>query len=597
MLACAPNGGGQKDAMADEQKQREVDLLVAGAGPAGMTAALVASLQGLSVLICEKSDQVGGTGSTSAGTLWIPGNRQSRQAGFDDSAAKAEDYLDALIGSASGRDLRTAFLKTAPAAIDWLERNSEVKFAPCGRHPDYRSNMKGAAVAGRAIIPEPFDGRLLGAAFARLRPPIPEYMLFGGMMIAKADIPPLVGRFKSLANFTHATALLARYAIDRLRYRRGTRLTMGNALTARLFYSLKKRGIEILFNAPIDALDCRDGRAVGATIRTVDGELHVKVRNGVVLATGGYGHNRRYREAFMAQPVPVHSMSSEFNHGDGIALGERLGARIAPQEHRRSGLWTPASVTPRADGSKGLYPHLLLDRAKPGLIAVDARGERFVNEAVSYHDFVEGMFDAGDKSPSLAPSSSPAIPCYLICDAAFIKKYGLGLVYPGAGNLRRLLRAGYLKRADTLDGLAGAFAIDAAGLRRTVERHNGFAQTGIDVDFGKGETELNRFNGDAGHKPNPCIGPLAIAPYYGLEIWPADIAVSTGLSTDAHARVLDGNGQAIAGLYACGNDMASMTRGSYPGPGTTLGPGMVFAYRAAMHAAGREPLEEPIARG
>src|SRR5579885_794511 len=96
--------------------ERNVDLLVAGAGPAGMTAALVASLQGLNVLVCEKSRQVGGTGSTSAGTLWIPGNRQSRNAGFDDSAERAARYLDALIGTAVNRDLRLAFLKTGPAA-------------------------------------------------------------------------------------------------------------------------------------------------------------------------------------------------------------------------------------------------------------------------------------------------------------------------------------------------------------------------------------------------------------------------------------------------------------------------------------------------
>ncbi|MGH6674276.1 MAG: FAD-dependent oxidoreductase, partial [Xanthobacteraceae bacterium] len=501
-------------------EQREVDVLVAGAGPAGMTTALVASLQGLSVLLCEKSGQVGGTGSTSAGTLWIPGNRQSKRAGFDDSAAKAETYLDALIGSGSGRELRTAFLKTGPAAIDWLERNTALKFAPCGRHPDYRSAMKGAAVAGRAIIPQPFDGRLLGADFARLRPPIPEYMLFGGMMIGKADMPALLGRFRSPANFVHAARLVTRYLIDRLRYSRGTRLTMGNALTARLFYSLRRRGVEILFDAPIEAVARRDGRVIGATIKTADGAIHVTARKGVVLATGGYGHNKKYRDAFMAHPVPAHSMASEFNQGDGIAIGETLGARIAPEEHRRSGLWTPASVTRRADGSKGLYPHLLLDRAKPGLIAVNAKGERFVNEAVSYHDFVEGMFDAHDKSGSLSPS----IPCYLICDAAFIKKYGLGDVYPGAGNLRRLLKAGYLKRGATLDGLAAELGIDAAGLRRTVERHNAFARTGVDTDFGKGETELNRFNGDAAHKPNPCVGAIGTAPYYGLEIWPADIA-------------------------------------------------------------------------
>jgi succinate dehydrogenase/fumarate reductase flavoprotein subunit len=567
-------------------QQREIDLLIAGAGPAGMTAALVASLQGLSVLLCEKSGQIGGTGSTSAGTLWIPGNHQSRNAGFDDSADKAQEYLDALVGSASGRELRTAFLRSGPAVIDYLERNSDVKFVPCGRHPDYRSNMKGAAVSGRAIIPEPFDGRLLGADFARLRPPIAEYMLFGGMMIGKADIPPLVGRFKSPANFRYAAKLLARYLIDRLRYPRGTRLMMGNALVARLFYSLRKRNVEILFNAPIAAIDDRDARAAGATIKTASGDVYIKVRKGVVLATGGYGHNKRFREAFMARPAPAHSMASEFNQGDGIGIGERLGAHIAPEEHRRSGLWTPVSVTTRSNGSQGLYPHLLLDRAKPGLIAVNALGERFTNEAVSYHDFVEAMFDANTHAPS--------IPCYLICDSAFIKKYGLGIVYPGAGNLRRLLNSGYLKCGDTLESLAALLGVDASGLRRTVERHNGFARTGIDLDFGKGETELNRFNGDDAHKPNPCLGPIASAPFYGLEIWPADIAVSTGLSTDANARVLDDAGQPIAGLYACGNDMASIMRGTYPGPGTTLGPGITFAYRAAMHAAGMEPIEEPI---
>src|SRR5215475_4789174 len=135
----------------------EVDLLIAGAGPAGMTAALVASLEGLKVLLCEKSDQVGGTGSTSAGTLWIPGNHQSRAAGFDDSPDQADRYLNALIGEATNRELRNAYLRTGPKAIDYLCARSDVQFLPCGKHPDYRSNMPGSAVAGRAIVPEPFD--------------------------------------------------------------------------------------------------------------------------------------------------------------------------------------------------------------------------------------------------------------------------------------------------------------------------------------------------------------------------------------------------------------------------------------------------------
>ena len=553
---------------------REIDLLIAGAGPAGMTAALVASLEGLDVLLCEKSDQVGGTGSTSAGTLWIPGNTQSQAAGFNDSAEQAERYLSALVG-ATHRDLRNAYLQTGPAAIDYLCARSELRFVACGTHPDYRSNMAGAAVAGRAIVPVPFDGRLLGGEFRRIRPPIPEFMLFGGMMVGKADLAPLIGRFQSAANFIYSVKLFARYLIDRLRYPRGTRIMMGNALVGRLFYSLRKRNVPILFNASIeDVIGDRNGVA-GARIKVGEEEIAVKTRKGVVLATGGYAHNKSLREAFMPQPVPARCMSYEGNRGDGVAIGQRLGATIAP-EHCTSGLWTPVSITTRADGSNGLFPHLVLDRAKPGLIAVNSAGRRFVNEAASYHDFVLAMFESH--------KTVPAIPAYLICDAAFLKTYGLGIVYPGHRNPKKFVDSGYLVRGATLDELAGKIAVDAVQLRDTVARHNRFAETSVDIDFGKGETEFNRFNGDAGHAPNPCIGPIAVAPFYALAVWPADIAVSTGLATDADARVLGGEGKPIPGLYACGNDMASVMAGSYPGPGTTLGPGIVFAYRAAMHA-------------
>ena len=378
---------------------REVDLLIAGAGPAGMTAALVASLEGLDVLLCEKSDQVGGTGATSAGTLWIPGNSESKAAGYDDSAEAAERYLDALIGRSTNRELRAAFLRTGPVAIDYLSARTDVTFLACGTHPDYRSNMPGAAIAGRAIIPQPFDGRLLGEDFRRVRPPIPEYMVFGGMMVGKTDIPPLIGRFQSVANFIHCAKLFARYLADRLKYPRGTRLMMGNALIARLLYSLRKRKVPILFDAAIvDFIGDRHGIS-GARIVLGGSDIVIKVRRGVVLATGGYAHNKSLRAAFMPQPVPRHSMSHAGNSGDGITIGQRVGARIAPEEHGNSGLWTPASITTRPDGSQGLYPHLVLDRAKPGLIAVNSAGRRFVNEAASYHDFVEAMLESHEEYP------------------------------------------------------------------------------------------------------------------------------------------------------------------------------------------------------
>jgi len=557
--------------------EQEVDLLIAGAGPAGMTAALVASLEGLDVLLCEKSDQVGGTGSTSAGTLWIPGNTQSQAAGFSDSAEQADAYLTALIGEATNRGLRDAYLKTGPTAIDYLCARTDVQFLACGPHPDYRSNMAGAAFAGRAIVSAPFDGRLLGDEFRRIRPPIPEFMVFGGMMVGKVDIAPLVGRFQSVANFIYSVKLFARYLADRLRYPRGTRVMMGNALIGRLFYSLRRRGVPILFDTSIvNVVGERDG-VTGARLNVGGKDVLVRTGKGVVLSTGGYAHNERFRQAFMPQPVPAYSMSYEGNRGDGVAIGQRLGAAIAP-ERCTSGLWTPVSGAPRADGSKGMFPHLVLDRAKPGLIAVNSAGRRFVNEAASYHDFVLAMFESH--------KSAPSIPAWLICDASFIRKYGLGIVYPGHRNPEKFVDNGYLMSARMIDKLADRIAVDAAQLRETITRYNGFAETGVDVDFGKGETGLNRFNGDAGHKPNPCVGPIATPPFYALSIWPADNAVSTGLATDIDARVLDIDGKAIPGLYACGNDMASVMGGSYPGPGTTLGPAIVFAYRAAMHARG-----------
>ncbi len=563
--------------MKEMDAERSVDLLVAGAGPAGMAAALIASLEGLDVLVCEKSDQVGGTGATSAGTLWIPGNSQSRAAGYSDSIEAADAYLSALIGEGTNRELREAYLQTGPQAIDYLCARTEVQFIPCGPHPDYRSNMPGAATAGRAIIPQPFDGRLLGEDFRRVRAPVPEFMVFGGMMVGKADLAPLIGRFRSFANFIYSAKLFARYLADRLRYPRGTRIMMGNALIGRLFYALRQRKVPILFEASIvDVLGDRRG-VTGARLNVAGKDVVVTARKGVVLATGGYAHDKAFRDAFMPQPVPSFSMSYEGNDGAGVAIGQRLGAALAP-ERCTSGLWSPVSVVPRADGSQGLFPHLVLDRAKPGLIAVNASGRRFVNEAASYHDFVLAMFEAHKQAPS--------IPAWLVCDAVFLKKYGLGVVYPGHRDVGKFVDSGYLMRAATLDELAGKIAVDSVELRATVARNNGFAQTGVDVDFGKGETELNRFNGDLGHKPNPCIAALATPPFYALAVWPADIAVSTGLATDADARVLDADGKAIPGLYACGNDMASVMGGSYPGPGTTLGPAIVFAYRAAMHAKG-----------
>ncbi|MGE0776104.1 MAG: FAD-binding protein [Sphingomonadaceae bacterium] len=323
----------------------EVDLLIAGAGPAGMTAALVASIEGLSVMLCEKSSQVGGTAATSAGTLWIPGNRQG--GGAADEAAG--DYLDALVGNRAGGDIRKAYLERGPRVIDYMVESGEIAFLPCGVHPDYRSELPGAAVEGRAIVPAPFDGRLLGRDFARVRPPIGEFMVFGGMMVGKQDIPNLLNRFRSLDNFSYSAKLFARYLRDRLRHARGTRLVMGNALVAQLFYRLRRRAVDIRFDAPLVDLITGKGVVEGAVLSVEGRHMRVRARRGVILATGGIAYNQALREATMPTPSPF-SMACETDTGDGIEAGMRVGAALGGKDHITSAVWTPVSVTPAAQG-------------------------------------------------------------------------------------------------------------------------------------------------------------------------------------------------------------------------------------------------------
>jgi len=565
--------------MAEAAWDREADLVVLGAGAAGMTTALVAALEGLQPLLVEKTAQVGGTMSTSAGTIWIPGNRQSRAAGFDDTAQAGATYMDQLIGAPDHQGLRAAYLSTGPDVVDYLHARTEVRFVPSGRHPDYR-DLPGAAVSGRALAPATFDARVLGRDFERVRPPIPEFMVLGGMMAGKDDIPKLINRFRSPANFFYAGGLFLRYLRDRLRYSRGARVVMGNALAARLFHSLRRNNVPVLFESTVEQVLREDGgRVCGVVLRSGGRTLRVKARRGVVIATGGYGHNAQMRKQFMPAPTPPFTVACESNTGDGIALGLGLGGTVAPEQQGPGAFWTPVSVTRRADGSRGVFPHLSLDRAKPGLIAVNGAAQRFVNEAASYHDFVEGMY--------ASHRTVPTLPAYLICEAGFVARYGLGALHPGTTDLRKAEREGYLVTAPTLDALARRLQLDPQALAATVARYNDLARAGRDTDFGKGETELNRFNGDPAQQPNPCLRPIEHGPFVGLAVWPAEIGTSTGLVTDADGQVLDARGRPVGGLYACGNDMASIMSGSYPGPGTTLGPALTFGYRVALHAAGK----------
>jgi succinate dehydrogenase/fumarate reductase flavoprotein subunit len=274
--------------------------------------------------------------------------------------------------------------------------------------------------------------------------------------------------------------------------------------------------------------------------------------------------------------VPEYTPASPGCDGSTLALALDAGAALGPAG-LDNGLWFPSSVARRGDGSTAVYPHIVLDRAKPGLIAVNAAGERFANEAVSYHEFVRAMYRAHARSP--------AIPAWLVSDHAFVRKYGLGMIRPRSVSLRKQIEAGYVRTAPTIEQLARNLGLPPTTLATTIARFNGFAQRGVDEDFGKGRNIYDRSNGDPTVAPNPCLGPIERPPFYAVAVWPTPLGTSRGLSADTHARVLDESGEAIPGLYVCGNDMQSAFGGEYPGAGAQLGQGMTFAWIAARHAA------------
>lgn len=553
---------------------KDYDVIVLGSGAGGMTAAAVAAAEGAKVLVIEKTDFVGGTTAWSGGMVWIPANRHMRSAHIADTLLDAKEYLARTVPESTNAELREIFLRRGPEAIDYLEAKTELRFKPVKLYPDYYPDLPGATAGGRVLEPLAFDGEKLGAEFSRLRPPLPEFTLFGGMMVNRLDIPHLREAGRSLYSTLRSLQLVSRYAWQRLRWPRGTTLHLGNALIARLYASLLAKGVEVLFGTTVDHLVVGNNRVTGVELS--GSSTVIGARRGVVLATGGFSRDEELRSQLFPPAAGFISATCHGGTGDGLKLATAIGASLAT-DVADSAYWVPASLFCRDDGSQGVFPHTVTDRAKPGVIAVNAAGTRFVNEALSYHEFVRAMLRDANAAPEAR--------FHLICDSRFVWTYGLGRIKPFARNLQPYVGSGELMQAASIETLAVAIGLKPSVLAATIERYNASARRGVDPQFGRGSTIYQRALGDAGHKPNPCVAPIERAPFYALRVFPADLGTAIGLKIDSEARVLGADGSAIAGLWACGNDMTSIMNGNYPGPGITLGPALTFGYIAGRSLA------------
>ncbi|MCK1301566.1 FAD-dependent oxidoreductase [Bradyrhizobium sp. 24] len=556
----------------------ECDVLVAGSGCSGMSAAITAGYRGLDVLIVEKEPRFGGTTARSGGWLWIPGTSLAKAYGIAETPEEARTYLRHEAGNNFDAARVDAFLSAGPEAVDFFTSKTALRFDMPLVFPDYHAEAPGGTQGGRSMVARPFDGRELGDQIKTLGTPLPELTVFGMMLGSGKDIVHFMRATKSLNSAVYVAKRLSRHLMDVLRYGRGMTLTNGNALAGRLAKSAQDLKIPMWLSAPVHELTVENGTVTGAIVAREGRDVRIRARQGVVLACGGFPHDiERRKKMFPHAPTGKEHFSPgpTGNTGDGLRLAESAGGHIEDRLPNAAA-WVPVSVTKRKDGSNGVMPHFI-DRAKPGVIAVMRDGKRFANEGNSYHDFVQAMVKAAKPGEEIA--------AYLVCDHPTLRKYGLGCVPPFPMPLGHHLKTGYLMRGETLESLAAKAGIDSMAFVETVKQFNATAPQGHDAAFGKGSKAYNRYQGDALHGPNPCVAPIENGPFYAIKMVVGDLGTYAGIVTDENGRALDAEGRVIPGLYAAGNDMASIMGGNYPGAGITLGPALTFGYIAGRHLA------------
>jgi succinate dehydrogenase/fumarate reductase flavoprotein subunit len=537
-------------------------VVIVGSGSAGFTAALAAREAGLEPIILESAGLLGGSSAMSGGGAWIPNHPLMRKAGVHDSYEDANLYMDTVIGDvgpASSPERREAFLREGPRMVEWLTvLGLRWYYAP--GYADYYPELPGGSVQGRCVEPDLFDLKRLGPWKDKLNilMPVPLHTL---------DAAQLSLSFRSLSAFLHTVNVIGIRTLGSALT--GKRLAgLGGALIGQLLYLALQRSIPVWVDSPMIEL-IHENEAVTGVIVEKEGKK-TEIRAGaVILAAGGFARNNEMRQKYHPHPITTDwTVATEGDLGVPIQAGMAIGAATALMD---DAWWGPVFID-----SRGTAQFMLWERSAPFGIIVDSSGQRFMNESASYVDCGHWQYERHNEVP--------AIPAFLILDSRHRQYYLFGMMPPRM-TPKEAFASGLMVKADSIPELALACGIDPTNLEQTVQRFNQFAATGKDLDFHRGDSAYDRVYSDPKVKPNPNLGAIERPPFFAVRVWPGDLGTKGGLLTDEFARVLRKDGSPIKGLYAAGNTSASVMGRTYPGPGSTIGPAMVFGMIAGRHAA------------
>ncbi|MEH6551716.1 MAG: FAD-binding protein [Pseudomonadales bacterium] len=559
------------------------DFIVVGSGAGGMTASVVASELGGDSLVIEKTDQFGGTTALSGGVIWVPNNDSMAEAGIKDSAEDGLAYLRAVVGPDVPEEKLKAYVEQAPAMVRFMGKRTPVKYFAADRYADYYPELPGGKTGGRSMDPDTISRFSIGKEAPNQRYPgyLTGFLRFSITVRESREVMDM-----SLKGKYYMARNILRYYLDipsRLKGLPDRRYTLGRALVTSCRKAMLDRDIPLWLNTEATQLIVENQRVVGIEVNREGRTLRLEARKGVLLAAGGMGQNIPMRQQYGQLPTgEAFSSACPGNMGDGIRMGQDIGADVA---FMGSAWWTPSVRLP-----DGTMLALISGKAMPGSMFVDSSGHRFCNEAAPYEDVVKEFWKNHN-------DGTPSVPSYMVFDARYRHLYSAGPLVPGKiqsdDKLPEHLSGNrFLKKADTLEELAKLIGVDAKGLQDAVERQNGFACSGKDLDFGRGDSAHDQYYSDPKVGPNPCLAPIDQAPFYAMAVYPGDLGTKGGLKCDEYARVLTHQNEIIDGFYVTGNCAGSVMGDSYPGAGSTIGPSMTFGYVAAAHAMQGKMIEE-----